>query len=82
MSTKNIELEKTIDKVTLSGVELQPKEESNIEKKAAQSKEKTDTEKKTSYSKKETNTEKREYHPVEIIILKKIDIPILKQYVF
>ena len=33
MNTKNIELEKPIDKVTLLGVESQPKQESNIEKK-------------------------------------------------
>ena len=32
MSTKNIELEKPIDKVTLSGMELHPLEETNTEK--------------------------------------------------
>ncbi len=57
MNTKNIELEKPIDKVTLLGVESQPKEESNIEKKESQSKEKTNTKKKKSSPKEEANTE-------------------------
>ena len=78
MSTKNMELEKPIDKVTLLGVESDSKEEANTEKKVLQSKEKTNTEKKTSFSKEEINSvneelplkdekviEKKEYHPVE-----------------
>ena len=52
MNTKNMELEKPIDKVTLLGVELQPKEEVNNEHKAFSPKE-------------EKTIEKREFHPVE-----------------
>ena len=78
MDTKNMELEKPIDKVTLLGVESDSKEETKTEKKVSQSKEKINTEKKTSFSKEETNPvneelplkdekviEKREFHPVE-----------------
>ena len=50
MSTKNMELEKPIDKVTLLGVESDSKEETKTEKKVSQSKEKINTEKKTSFS--------------------------------
>ena len=52
MNTKNMELEKPLDKVTLLGVELQPKEETNNQQ--------------TSFSpKKEKSVEKKEFHPVE-----------------
>ena len=78
MSTKNIELEKSIDKVTLLGVESQPKEEVNnkeeeshskekvtTKKKNSLPKEKIDTEKKDSDAKEETNTVKKEALPQE-----------------
>lgn len=78
MNTKNMQLEKPIDKVTLLGVELQPKEEINnkeekshfqekasTEKKNSLSKENINTEKKDSYSKEETNTVKKELLPQE-----------------
>ena len=78
MSTKNIELEKSIDKVTLLGVESQPKEEVNnkeeeshskekvtTKKKNSLPKEKIDTEKKNSDAKEETNTVKKEALPQE-----------------
>ena len=52
MNTKNMELEKPLDKVTLLGVELQPKEETNNQQ--------------TSFSpKKEKSVGKKEFHPVE-----------------
>ena len=78
MSTKNIELEKQIDKVTLLGVEAQPKEEVNNKKEESHSKEKVttkkknslpkekiDTKKKDSDAKEETNTVKKESLPQE-----------------
>ncbi len=78
MSTKNIELEKQIDKVTLLGVESQPKEEVNnkeeeshskekvtTKKKNSLPKEKIDTKKKDSNAKEETNTIKKESLPQE-----------------
>ena len=78
MSTKNIELEKQIDKVTLLGVESQPKEEVNnkeeeshskekvtTKKKNSLPKEKIDTKKKDSDAKEETNTIKKESLPQE-----------------
>ena len=78
MSTKNIELEKQIDKVTLLGVEAQPKEEVNNKKEESHSKEKVttkkknslpkekiDTKKKDSDAKEETNTIKKESLPQE-----------------
>ena len=78
MSTKNIELEKQIDKVTLLGVEAQPKEEVNNKKEESYSKEKVttkkknslpkekiDTKKKDSDAKEETNTIKKESLPQE-----------------
>ena len=76
MNTKNIELEKKIDKVTILGVESQPKEEvhaeiqetspkKNMKKEKIDSKEKANEENKHSHPKEEKNTEKREFHPVE-----------------
>ena len=76
MNTKNIELEKKIDKVTLLGVESQPEEQvhpetqetspkENTKREKIDSKEKTDGENKPSHPKQKQNTEKREYHPVE-----------------
>lgn len=78
MSTKNIELEKQIDKVTLLGVEAQPKEEVNNKKEESHSKEKVTTKKKNSLpkekietkkkdsdAKEETNTVKKESFPQE-----------------
>ena len=78
MSTKNIELEKQIDKVTLLGVEAQPKEEVNNKAEESHSKEnvttkktnsspkeKIDTKKKQSATKEETNTVKKESLPQE-----------------
>ena len=78
MSTKNIELEKQIDKVTLLGVEAHPKEEVNnkeeeshskekvtTKKKNSLPKEKIDTKKKDSDAKEETNTVKKESLPQE-----------------
>ena len=76
MNTKNIELEKKIDKVTILGIESQPKEEvhaeiqetspkKNMKKEKIDSKEKANEENKHSHPKEEKNTEKREFHPVE-----------------
>lgn len=65
MDTKNIELEKPIDKVTLLGVESNPEEEINAEKKEFHPVEETDTEEKVLHPLEKTNTEKREFHPVE-----------------
>ena len=78
MNTKNMELEKPLDKVTLLGVESQPKEEVNnkeeeshskekvtTKKKNSLPKEKIDTEKKDSDAKEETNTVKKEALPQE-----------------
>ena len=78
MNSKNIELEKSIDKVTLLGVESQPKEEVNNKEEESHSKEKIttkkknslpkdkkDTEKKGSDAKEETNTVKKESLPQE-----------------
>ena len=78
MNTKNIELEKQIYKVTLLGVEAQPKEEVNNKKEESHSKEKVttkkknslpkekiDTKKKDSDAKEETNTIKKESLPQE-----------------
>ena len=76
MNTKHIELEKKIDKVTLLGVESQPKEQvhpetqetspkENTKKEKIDSKEKTNGESKPSHPKQKQNTEKREFHPVE-----------------
>ena len=65
MDTKNIELEKPIDKVTLLGVESNPEEEINTEKKEFHPVEETDTEEKVLHPLEKTNTEKREFHPVE-----------------
>ena len=65
MDTKNIELEKPIDKVTLLGVESNPKEEINAEKKEFHLVEETDTEEKVLHPLEKTNTERREFHPVE-----------------
>ena len=65
MDTKNIELEKPIDKVTLLGVESNPEEEINAEKKEFHPVEETDTEEKVLHPLEKTNTERREFHPVE-----------------
>ena len=65
MNTKNMELEKPIDKVTLLGVESNPEEEINTEKKEFHPVEETDTEEKVLHPLEKTNTEKREFHPVE-----------------
>ena len=76
MNTKNTELEKKIDKVTILGVESQPKEEvhaetqetspkKNTKKEKIDSKEEANEENKLSHPKEEKNTEKREFHPVE-----------------
>ncbi len=65
MDTKNIELEKPIDKVTLLGVESNPEEEINTEKKEFHPVEETDTEEKVLHPLEKTNTERREFHPVE-----------------
>ena len=78
MDTKNIELEKPIDKVTLLGVELNSEEETDTEKENLQPKEKTTNEKEGIQPIQETttektvippienpSTEKREFHPVE-----------------
>ena len=65
MDTKNIELEKPIDKVTLLGVESNPEEEINTEKKEFHLVEETDTEEKVLHPLEKTNTERREFHPVE-----------------
>ena len=65
MDTKNIELEKPIDKVTLLGVESNPEEEINTEKKEFHPVEETDTEEKVLHTLEKTNTERREFHPVE-----------------
>ena len=76
MNTKNMQLEKPIDKVTLLGVELQPKEELNNKEEESHSKEKVttknkkslpqekiDTEKNDSDAKEDTNTVKKESLP-------------------
>ena len=60
MSTKNIELEKQIDKVTLLGVEAQPKEEVNNKKEESHSKEKVTTKKKNSLPKEKIETKKKD----------------------
>ncbi len=65
MNTKNMELEKPLDKVTLLGVELQPKEEVNDKKEASHSQEKISTEKKNSLSKEDINTEKKDSYSEE-----------------
>ncbi len=76
MNTKNTELEEKIDKVTILGVESQPKEEvhaetqetspkKNTKKEKIDSKEEANEENKLSHPKEEKNTEKREFHPVE-----------------
>lgn len=75
MDTKNIELEKPIDKVTLLGVESQPEKESNVKieetspketiEEKMDSKEEINTENNHSHSKEQKDTEKREFHPVE-----------------
>lgn len=65
MDTKNIELEKPIDKVTLLGVESNPEKEINAEKKEFHPVEETDTEEKVLHPLEKTNTEGREFHPVE-----------------
>ena len=65
MDTKNIELEKPIDKVTLLGVESNPEEEINAKKKEFHPVEETDTEEKVLHPLEKTNTERREFHPVE-----------------
>ena len=62
MNTKNIELEKPIDKVTLLGVESQLKKEANIKTQETSPKE---TIEEKMDSKEEKYTEKREFHPVE-----------------
>ena len=60
MSTKNIELEKQIDKVTLLGVEAQPKEEVTNKKEESHSKEKVTTKKKNSLPKEKIETQKKD----------------------
>ena len=60
MSTKNIELEKQIDKVTLLGVEAQPKEEVTNKKEESHSKEKVTTKKKNSLPKEKIETKKKD----------------------
>ena len=65
MIIKNMELEKPLDKVTLLGVELQPKEEVNDKKEASHSQEKISTEKKNSLSKEDINTEKKDSYSEE-----------------
>lgn len=75
MNTKNIELEKPIDKVTLLGVESQLREEANVKtqetfpketiEEKMDSKEEIHTKNKHSHSKEEKDTEKREFYPVE-----------------
>ena len=65
MNTKNMELEKPLDKVTLLGVELQPKEEVNDKKEASHSQKKVSTEKKNSLSKEYINTEEKDSYSEE-----------------
>ena len=60
MNSKNMQLEKQIDKVTLLGVELQPKEELNNKEEESHSKEKVTTKKKNSLPKQKINTEKKD----------------------
>ena len=59
MDKKNMELEKPIDKVTLLGIELQPKEEVNNKKETSHSKEKVTTKKKNSLPKEKIETKKK-----------------------
>ena len=65
MNTKNMELEKPLDKVTLLGVELQPKEEINNKKETSHSQKKVSTEKKNSLSKEYINTEEKDSYSEE-----------------
>ena len=65
MDKKNMELEKPIDKVTLLGIELQPKEEVNNKKETSHSQKKVSTEKKNSLSKEYTNTEEKDSYSEE-----------------
>lgn len=65
MNTKNMELEKPLDKVTLLGVELQPKEETNTVKSDFLPQEETNNKHKSFSPKEEKTIEKREFHPVE-----------------
>ena len=60
MNTKNMQLEKQIDKVTLLGVEAQPKEEVNNKKEESHSKEKVTTKKKNSLPKEKIETKKKD----------------------
>ena len=60
MNSKNIELEKQIDKVTLLGVESQPKEQVNNKEEESHSKEKITTKKKTSLPKEKLDTNKKD----------------------
>ena len=62
MNTKNMELEKPLDKVTLLGVDSQLKEEADV--KTQETSPKENIEEKMD-SKEEKYTEKREFHPVE-----------------
>ncbi len=65
MDKKNMELEKPIDKVTLLGIELQPKEEVNNKKETSHSQKKVSTEKKNSLSKEYINTEEKDSYSEE-----------------
>ena len=60
MNSKNIELEKQIDKVTLLGVESQPKEQVNNKEEESHFKEKITTKKKTSLPKEKLDTNKKD----------------------
>ena len=76
MNTKNMQLEKQIDKVTLLGVELQPKEEVNNKEEESHSKEKVTTKKKNSLPKEKIDTEKKDSDSKEeTAILKEKSLP-------
>ncbi len=76
MNTKNMQLEKQIDKVTLLGVELQPKEEVNNKEEESHSKEKVTTKKKNSLPKEKIDTEKKDSDAKEETnIVKKESLP-------
>ena len=76
MNTKNMQLEKQIDKVTLLGIELQPKEEVNNKEEESHSKEKVTTKKKNSLPKEKIDTEKKDSDSKEeTAILKEKSLP-------
>ena len=76
MSTKNMELEKSIDKVTLLGVETQPKGKVNNKEEESHAKEKVSTKKKNSLPKEKIDTEKKDSDAKEETnIVKKESLP-------